>query len=299
MSLVSRPPTLPYRLAGFLLAIGVSMGLFRAPLALWIRLSLDNPRYSCVSILPLVAAALIVWRRAAIFVRPRTSLAAALAFLATGAALFARYSPPAAPGTTAFSLQICAIVLLWIAAFLLCFGLSPACRAAFPLGLLFLAVPVPLPCLLLLVRFLQHSSAAAAAMLFHLFRIPALRQDLFFSLPGFDIEIAEQCSGIRSSTSLVLAGSVAGYLFLRNPASRLLLILVTVPLVILRNGLRIVTLSGLALYVSQGFLYGRLHHYGGLVFSLLDVAVLAPLLLRLHGAEHRGRETPKPASANV
>jgi hypothetical protein len=39
-----------------------------------------------------------------------------------------------------------------------------------------------------------------------------------------------------------------------------------------------VTLSTLAAYVNRDFLYGNLHHYGGLVFSLLDLIILIPLL---------------------
>jgi hypothetical protein len=64
-------------------------------------------------------------------------------------------------------------------------------------------------------------------------------------------------------------------------------VFVTVPLVILKNAIRIVTLSTLALYVNQGFLHGNLHHYGGLCFSVLDVAIVVPLLIQLHKSETR------------
>jgi exosortase/archaeosortase family protein len=58
---------------------------------------------------------------------------------------------------------------------------------------------------------------------------------------------------------------------------------------ILKNGVRIVTLTLLASYVDPGFLYGRLHRDGGVVFFLLGLLLLAPLLWFLQRTE---RKTP-------
>ena len=283
------------RLALFLAAPALALWFFRAPLQAWLDLTLRDERYACALLAPLLAGVLLVARGARIFAGAQACPIAGVPLLTLGAALLGRWgaAPGAAlpvPGDSAFSLRIAGLVILLAGSFLLAFGLRPARAAAFPLCFLFLAVPLPLAALDRLVRFLQYGSADAAALLFPLLRIPALREGLVFSLPGFDIEIAEQCSGIRSRTSLELAGSVAGYLFLRFPAGRLAFVLLTVPVVIVRNALRIVTLSGLALYVSQGFLHGRLHRYGGLVFSLLDLAVLGPLLLRFRRMEERRSE---------
>jgi exosortase len=280
------------RFAGFLLALTISGALFRSPLATLARLSLDDERYSCASLTPLLAGGLIVARRTGIFGHPRYCPSLGLPLLAIGAAIAWRLPPTAGAATDAFALRIFGVVLFWAGSFLLFFGLPAARRAAFPLGLLFLTVPVPLRYLIHWIHFLQYRSADTAAVLFPLLGIPALRQGLVFALPGFEIEIAEQCSGIRSSTALVLASGLAGYFFLRAPPGRLFLVLITIPVVILRNAIRIVTLSGLAVYVSRGFLFGHLHHYGGLLFSLLDITILAPLLFFLHHSEERGQMSP-------
>jgi hypothetical protein len=42
--------------------------------------------------------------------------------------------------------------------------------------------------------------------------------------------------------------------------------------------MRIVTLSTLAIYVNPGFLYGNLHHHGGVVFFLLGLVPLVFLV---------------------
>jgi exosortase/archaeosortase family protein len=58
-----------------------------------------------------------------------------------------------------------------------------------------------------------------------------------------------------------------------------LFIAVAVVLSVAKNAARIVTLALLGAYVDPGFLYGRLHSEGAVVFFLLAMALLAPLLL--------------------
>jgi len=129
-----------------------------------------------------------------------------------------------------------------------------------------------------MVAGLQEGSAEISSMLFKLIHVPNFREDLEFLLPGVRIRIAEQCSGIRSSQSLFIVTILAGHIFLRSGWKTALITLFTVPLTIFKNAVRIVTLSSLAVYVNRDFLYGNLHHYGGLVFSLLDLIILIPLV---------------------
>ena len=57
------------------------------------------------------------------------------------------------------------------------------------------------------------------------------------------------------------------------------------PLAVVKNGIRITTLTLLSVYVDPGFLTGRLHHEGGFVFFFLALAILAPVLLLLQRSE--------------
>jgi len=67
--------------------------------------------------------------------------------------------------------------------------------------------------------------------------------------------------------------------------SKGLLVLFTIPVAILKNSVRIVTISALGVYVNQAFLYGNLHRRGGLLFALLAVLMLVPALVVLQRAE--------------
>jgi exosortase/archaeosortase family protein len=103
-----------------------------------------------------------------------------------------------------------------------------------------------------------------------------------------DIEIAEECSGIHSGLSLLIAGLLLGQVFLRSRLKRLCFILFVIPIAIFRNAVRIVTIAWLGINVSSDFFHGALHREGGLPFSLLALALMASLLWLL-GAPFRLR----------
>ncbi|MGB2635881.1 MAG: archaeosortase/exosortase family protein, partial [Candidatus Acidiferrum sp.] len=62
-------------------------------------------------------------------------------------------------------------------------------------------------------------------------------------------------------------------------------VLLSIPLALLKNGVRIVTLTLLSIYVDPSFLTGRLHKQGGFIFFLLALAMLAPVLKLLEKSE--------------
>ncbi len=169
--------------------------------------------------------------------------------------------------------------------FVLCFG-RQACRAAiFPLFLLFFIVPIPPDIMDKAVLALQKGSAEISYILFKLVGIPVFRDGFRFSLPGVDIEVAAECSGIRSSLSLFLSSLMVGYLTLESRWSRAAFSLLTIPVVIFKNAVRIVTISWLGVYVDPGFFHGNLHKYGGLPFSLPAIVTLFFVLIALRKAE--------------
>jgi exosortase/archaeosortase family protein len=75
-------------------------------------------------------------------------------------------------------------------------------------------------------------------------------------------------------------------MFLRANWRKVCLCLLTVPVVIFKNAVRIVAISWLGLYVTRDFFQGRLHHqYGGLVFSLLSLGMQLSMLFVLQRSE--------------
>jgi exosortase len=179
-----------------------------------------------------------------------------------------------------------AILVVWLAGFLLCYGGQSFKAALFPWCFLLLIIPLPAAVLDNIVVALQKGSAEVSFVLFKAAGIPIVRQGLTFSLPGIDIEIGKACSGIRSGVSLFIVSILASHLFLHSTWRKVCLCLFTVPVVIFKNAVRIVGISWLGLHVTRDFFQGRLHHqYGGLVFSLLSLAIQISLLFLLSHSE--------------
>jgi exosortase len=183
------------------------------------------------------------------------------------------------------------MVLVWIGIGASCYGARALSSAVFPLLFLFLMIPIPSSIMDNLAVALQKGSAEVTAALFKLSGMPFSRHGLTFSLPTTDIEIGKECSGIRSAASLFISGILASYVFLRSQWSRLGFALLTIPVVILKNAVRIATISWLGVRVDGAFFAGNLHHHGGLVFFPVAVVILLPVLVGLRKME--GDITPQ------
>jgi exosortase len=263
--------------------------VLRAPIEALVRLAFHDDRYTPILAIPFISCALIWVRRRTNFAGARYSPEAGLVFALAGLALFAITAFSSRIGAEyVLSVKIFALLVVCAGAFVCCYGMQAARDCIFPLAFLLLTIPLPSGVLDHIVVALQTGSAEVAYRLFKLGGVPVLRGGMFqFSLPGVTIEVAKECSGIRSSLSMFISSMLAGYLFLRSGWSRVLFALLTIPIVIFKNAVRIVTISWLGVYVDPGFLHGRLHHYGGLPFSLVALALLVPILLLLVRTERR------------
>ncbi len=291
-----KPTVLHLWFCGLLL---LSIGLFHGPLSDLKGLTLQNGPYAHVLLIPLISAALIYRARHEIFRETRPCPAIGLPLVAIGIVAYYRINAHWVVLRPAdrLSLAVCALVLVWAAGFILCYGLRPFRNSIFPLAFLFFTVPLPAVLLEKAVAVLQAGSADLTYVIFRALGVPVLRHGLVFSLPGVEIEIAQQCSGIRSSMALFITSILAGHLVLTSAWRRALLGAASIPIVIFKNALRIVGISWLGIYVDPQFLYGRLHHeYGGLVFSLVAIGILVPLLFVLHRSERSIKRAPAHTS---
>ena len=273
----------------FILIALASLALFRVPLAALAQLALHDERYSYIAFVPFISACLLYLERKGVFHETRRTKAAGFSLVSIGAALYWIFKARETALNQASGLLLftAAIVLVWIGGFLFCYGIPTSRAAVFPLVFLFLVVPPPPVVLEKLVVWLQKGSADVSYVLFKMAGVPVLRQGFTFSLPGLNIEVAEQCSGIRSSISLFIASILAGHLVLRSASRKICLSLLTIPIVIAKNALRIVILSLLGIYVDRDVLFGGLHKTSGLLFSPLALLVLAWLLWILYKSESR------------
>ena len=263
-------------------------------LAALLRYSLGNDDASHILLIPFISAWLMFVDRRRIFNSLSYDVAVCLTLLLPGMAvvLWSIRTQPASPSLCAFGL-----VLIWIAGFALAFGKEALKAARFPLMFLFLFIPLPEAVLNRVVYFLQKGSAEISALLFGLTPLPVLRDGFVFHLPRFSIEVARECSGIRSSIALLVLAILVGHFFLRTWWKQLVFVLVGFAVMIVKNGIRIVTLTVLATYVDPGFLYGNLHREGGVVFFMIGLLLMVPVFWLLQAGEESPNLQPAKLSA--
>ena len=163
--------------------------------------------------------------------------------------------------------------------------------AAFPLTYLIFMVPMPDAMADALETASKYASAEVANVLFHLSGTPFLRDGLIFQLPNIAIQVAQECSGIRSSVVLLMTSILAANLFLKTRWRRLALVVFVIPLAILRNGFRILVIGLLCVNVGPHMIDSLIHHRGGPLFFMLS---LIPFFLMLWLLRKGDARTPRP-----
>ena len=76
-------------------------------------------------------------------------------------------------------------------------------------------------------------------------------------------------------------------MFLKSIWTKTGLSVLTVPIAMLTNAVRIVTIWFLAIHVNADFMYGTLHRNGGILFSLISLFILLFSLWRLRKLDYR------------
>ena len=298
MSLDEAKPSAQLR--KFFLAASVLVLCFGKPLFDLLRLTVKDDLYSYIPLIPLISLYLIWLQKKSL---PRLSEPArklAALFFAGGLAAIAGYWFAVRSASLAnedyLALTIFAFLLFFTGACCLFLGRKLSRAIAFPIGLLVFMIPFPEFVRHGIEAFLQHGSAAVADGLFKLSGMPVYQDGLMFRLPGFNLEVAPECSGIRSSLVLFIMSLLTGYLFLRKPWNRTMLALAVIPLALLRNGFRIFVIGQLCVRVGPEMINSPVHRHGGPLFFILALLPLFLLLVFLRKSERANKKSPPQTS---
>lgn len=272
----------------FLASVLLAVAMFWAPLHRMLVFAAHS-EFSYIPLIPVITAFLIAIRSRRIFAESQPSpvfggLTALTGILLISVGTMVRTRAPA----YGLSFLALALVTIFWGLFIFAFGTGAARKALLPLGLLIFMVPAPQPAIDQVIALLQRGSAALAYSLFSIIGVPAIRDGMTISLPHLTIEVAPECSGIRSSVSLLILTLAGSNLYLRSVYNKILLVSLVIPLTILKNAIRIVTLSALAIYVDPIFINGPIHHQGGILFFFVALAMLLPVVILMR---RRERET--------
>ena len=271
----------------FFATLLISLIVFKAALLQLTRFSNHSSEYSYIPLIPLISAFLIFVRRESIFERTKPSRWLGSCILAGGILLWFARDFFWIGSLTNLEFSTLGLVSTWCGLFVFWYGPHTARMALLPLCLLLFMAPLPENVLNTVIQFLQRNSAVLSCEMFRLVGVPALREGTVISLPRLTIIVGPECSGIRSSISMVIVTLAIADLYLRCGWNKVLLVLSVVPLVVVKNAIRIVTLSILAVYVDPGFLTGPLHYRGGILFFLIGLAVVIGIVMVMQWFEKR------------
>jgi exosortase len=273
----------------FALLIVASLLAFWAPIKNLVEFVTSHDYASHILLIAPLSMFLVYIKRQKIFsvnsTRKQTIIAGSgLFLLALIFVLISKYQPLS---TEKLSLEILSLVILWISVFVFCYGTESSVKARFPLLFLLLLVPIPEFAIDKTIFALQAGSSDVAYGLLRILNVPVLKEGFILRLPMVNLEVAKECSGIRSSIALLVTVLVAAEFLLRSSWRKVLLVVAIIPILVLKNGARIVTIYLLAAYLNPAFLHGWLHTSGGVVFYLLGLAALVPIAVLLRRGERK------------
>jgi len=277
--------------AVFLLAV------FGQPLVGLATYAAHSDLHSYILLVPLVSAYLLYIRRDELPEKYHANIPLGIVLVATGLGIFLlihwlNLAGRAPADNSYFVLVTLSFLCCLVAGGFFFLGRDWMRAAAFPLAYLLFMIPMPDVMADALKSASKYASAEVANVLFQLSGTPFLREGLIFQLPNITIEVAQECSGIRSSWILLLTSILAANLFLKGPWRRLVLVALVIPLAILRNGFRILVIGLLCVNLGPQMIHSIIHRRGGPLFFVLSLIPLLLLLGWLHKGEARSRSVP-------
>lgn len=275
---VFRSPSRGQRHVVFICGVVLSTWVFAKGLQQLFAWSMADERYTHVVFVPAIAALLALVKKNRDD-RPLQPFSAAGALALSMGLIGYFVTPESAAQDLRMTVIAASILMSGVGLLLFCYGSRALKDHLLALVVLALAIPLPLSIVGYVEVGLQKASAEAVAGLFWATSTPVFREGSVFGLPRVNIEVARECSGIRSFIALMIGTLVMGRLLLRRSISVAFCLFLAIPIAVVKNAIRIAVLGWLGAYVSVDYLYGDLHHRGGPLFSIISVGLMALVIL--------------------
>jgi len=281
---------LPATVAGVLALIALLALIYhRTFRALWMTWS-TNDTYSHGPLVPLVAIALVWWRRHELMALRPAPRPAGLLVVAAGCAL-----QIAGIRGDVLTLQGWSLIVVLFGAVLTLLGWPWARILAFPIGYLVFMLTWP-PLFVNQMSFaLKEVAVALSTRIAEGLGVVLQRDGMTLTLATGDLRIEHPCSGLRSLLALLATGALFAHLLPAPWWKRLVLFLSAVPIAILANTLRLTLLILVGHYASVAQAGGFVHDLSG--YLLYAFALVSLLLVRSWLLPRPPRGRPESSAA--
>ncbi len=167
-----------------------------------------------------------------------------------------------------------AVPLLIICFTAFCFGLDITRRLILPLGFLIFMVPIPPVLERTIGIYLKSISSKMGGEIIRFFNISVNVSGNIIDLGVTQLQVVDACNGLRYVFPLLAIGVIYAYLFESVAWKRIFCILVTIPIAILTNALRIGITGILTNYYGPGVAEGFFHGFSGWVLFMASSCLL-------------------------
>ena len=224
--------------------------------------------YSHGLLVPVLSVLLLWPQRKSLVEQPRRpAIGIAFALLGLAVALLGKLSTIHALTQYGFVTILIGLFYVWI-------GIGSWRRSLVPLLLLYFMVPLPHFLHQMLSGELQLLSSQLGVALIRGLGISVYLQGNVIDLGVYQLQVLEACDGLRYLFPLMTLGLALACIYQAPLWARVLLFVVTVPLTVLMNGLRIGLIGLMVEYYGPQMAEGLLHDAQGWLMFLICVAIL-------------------------
>lgn len=171
-------------------------------------------------------------------------------------------------GAEYFTLRVSFVVTLFGLVFYL-FGAEMIRRTWFPILFLVFMMPIPYVVYFKVAFPMQLLASKITSSILNAIGMSVVRQGNIIHIPGYSLEVAEACSGMRSLMALLALGALFAYTTQKRLSAQIILFLATLPLAVIGNVFRVFITSLLAYTVTTGVTEEPLHSIMGLIVFLV------------------------------
>jgi exosortase D (VPLPA-CTERM-specific) len=173
-----------------------------------------------------------------------------------------------------------AIPFMLLAIVLFCFG-TPVCKVLFfPLFFLIFMIPLPTAVQAGIGVPLKLVSTKLGAGILDVFGISAFVQGNIIDLGAIQLQVVDACSGLRYILPLLALGSLFACFFEKIKWKQAALVIFTIPIAVITNGIRIGATGFLSQKYGSGMAEGFFHAFSGwLVFMFAFVLLFGFLFV--------------------
>lgn len=221
-------------------------------------------------LVPFISIGIIFWRRRSLQQAPRATSPRALPVIVFALLLHLLGIKTQLPRLSLFSL----ILLSWSIPWYLC-GRETARLLLFPCA--YLLFCIPLNFLESLTFPLRLISARAAVFLLNGIGIESIRRGtaILSARPGgFQLDVADPCSGLRYFLALTALTALYAYLTQKGILKKWILFIAAIPIAILANIVRILVIGIFARFSGQEAATGVYHDYSGYIVFISAVMIM-------------------------